>query len=503
MKLGGSLAIACALLVGCGTSATPAPRGAPSPPRSVAPVVVAAAARPPAPPEPIPPEFLPTVAPQAQASVDVTPSRRLVGTAQDEELIVRVRVVGLPLEDAQRPVMNVALVVDTSQSMQGAGIARAREACGTVIDALQPGDVLSIVTFGSQPKLVFEATRISPEARDVARAKVAKMEADGTTDLSGGLRMGIEQAKVLHQPDGINRVVLLGDGSPNDPATVLPLADQARAARVPVTALGLGPEFDETLMAGVAQRSGGTFHFVEDAGHVARLFEQQIARLERVAARNAWVEIIPGPGVTIDGAIGLHGGHAGRALHVPLGDVTEGQVRDVLVGVRVTGKRRDGGAVELLDAVVHHAPPGKAGDLTVRRFASVEASGDAGAVKASTHAEVDRQATVLRVADGVVRAMGMARSGDVLGARKLLDATGKLAKEGSKRFDDADLQAKVKEIAELRRTIASLAPAPAGGGGFGVGSGRGISRPMEASPAAAMNMRKAHGRAMDELQGIH
>lgn len=501
MKLGGSLVLACTFLVACGT-ATPAPRAAAAPPRSAAPVAVAVAAKPPKPPEPIPAEFLPTVAPQAQASVDVTPSRKLVGTGQDEELIARVRVVGLPLANAQRPVMNIALVVDTSQSMEGAGIARAREACGTVIDALQPGDVLSIVTFGSQPKLVFEATRISPEARDVAKAKVARMEADGTTDLSGGLRMGLEQAKVLLQPDGINRVVLLGDGSPNDPEAVLPLADQARAARVPVTVLGLGPEFDETLMAGVAQRSGGTFHFVEDAGHVARLFEQQIARLERVAARNAWVEIIPGPGVTIDGAIGFPGGRAGRALHVPLGDVTEGQVRDILVGVRVTGRRRDGGAVELLDAVVHHALPTKPGEVTTRKFTSVEASSDAGAVKASIDVEVERQATVLRVADSVVRAMGMARAGDVRGARKLLDATSKLAAEGSKRFEDADLLSKVKEIAELRKTIASLAPPPDGGGGHGVGSGRRILRPMEPSPAAAMSMRKTHGRAMDELQGI-
>ena len=82
-----------------------------------------------------------------------------------------------------------------------------------------------------------------------------------------------------------------------------------------------------------------------------------------------------------------------------------------------------------------------------------------------------------------------------------MDAAGKLASEGAKKFDDADLTAKAKEIASLKKTIASLVPAPQVLG-MGGRPPRLKSDMDAAQPAAAsLEMRKSHGRAMSELQG--
>jgi hypothetical protein len=146
-------------------------------------------------------------------------------------------------------------------------------------------------------------------------------------------------------------------------------------------------------MTQLAQRSGGAFHFIDDSAKVASVFREEIAKMERLVAKNTWVEVTPGPGVTIVDAIGQPRSVVGRSLRIQVGDVTEGQTRDFVVRVRATGKR-DGGTVELLDAVVHHTLPEGGSELTASKFSSIKASADAAALKDAA-VVVDRQATRL------------------------------------------------------------------------------------------------------------
>jgi len=439
-------------------------------------------------------------APVDRAKVDVATSPSLVGL-KEQEIFVRVRATGLPIVDKKRPPINIALVVDTSGSMDGPAITQARLACGILVDSLEDGDALSIVSFGSKPRVIVEATTVSAESKKSAKKAIEGIVAEGTTDMAGGLRAGLEQARAKLVQNGINRIVLVGDGVPNDSNGVLQLADQAKAQRIPVTTLGLGNDFDETLMTQLAQRSGGTFHFVDDASRVAKVFKEEISKMERLVAKSTWLEITPGPGVVVTEAVGMPASPSGRAWRVSLGDITEGQNRDVMFRVKVTGKR-DGANLELMDATLHYTPAEGGSEMLANKFASLKVSSDAARLKDANVVEIDRQATRLVVADGIVRAIGLARSGDVFGARKLLATTQKLAKDGAKKFDDADLTEKAKEIEGLKKTIASLAPPPEPTFNQSGGAPR-PKRDMApmASPAEAMSLRSAHGAAMKEIQG--
>ncbi|NUO50253.1 MAG: VWA domain-containing protein [Polyangiaceae bacterium] len=445
--------------------------------------------------------------PAAQADIDVAVSRPVVAADKEEEIFVRVRVKGLPLVEKSRPPINISLVVDASGSMDGEGIKQARAACSTLVDSLSEGDALSIVTYGSKPKVIVSAVKITKETRASSKKAVEGIVADGTTDMAGGLKTGLDQLREHMKPDGINRIVLVGDGVPNDAASVLAIADQARAQRVPVTSLGLGPEFDETLMASIAQRSGGTFHFIEDASRVSKVFQDQIAKMNRLVARNTWVDITGGPGVTILETFGLP--VVGRTGRIHIGDLTEGQVRDTIMRVKLKG-HRDGTKVEVFDAVVHYNLPAGGNELTASKFTSVRSSANPDALK-EANKDVEHEATTLRVADGIVRAIGLARGGDLNGARKLLDLTSKFAQEGSKRFEDTDLKGKVDEITKLKKTLHTLLPRPepefgmGGGAGIGRGPTKSAPRPAaafhDATPAEAMSVRSTHSGAMKALQG--
>ncbi len=438
--------------------------------------------------------------PAAQADIDVAVSRPVVAADKEEEIFVRVRVKGLPLVEKSRPPINISLVVDASGSMDGEGIKQARAACSALVDALSEGDALSIVTYGSKPKVIVSSVKITKETRASSKKAIENIAADGTTDMAGGLRVGLEQLREHMKADGINRIVLVGDGVPNDAPSVLAVADQARAQRVPVTSLGLGPEFDETLMASIAQRSGGTFTFIEDASRVTKVFQDQIAKMNRLVARNTWVEITGGPGVSIVETFGLP--IVGRTGRIHIGDLTEGQVRDTIMRVKLKG-HRDGTKVEVFDAVVHYNLPAGGNVLTASKFTSVRSSSNPDALE-EANKDVEHEATKLRVADGIVRAIGLARGGDLNGARKLLEVTSKFAQEGSKRFEDAELKGKVDEISKLKKTLHTLLPRPQPAILGGLGAGR-SAKPAatfhDATPAEAMSLRSTHSGAMKALQG--
>src|SRR5262249_45373335 len=139
----------------------------------------------------------------------------------------------------------------------------------------------------------------------------------------------------------------MSDGVPNDPAPVLPLADAAGQRGISITSLGLGPDYDETLMGAIALRSGGRFHFVKESAAVAEVFRDEVLRLHRVVARNMVLTLLPGPGVQVQGVVG----QAGDPRTIALGDLGEGEQRDVIVRLAAAG-RREGATIEMIDGVL-------------------------------------------------------------------------------------------------------------------------------------------------------
>jgi Ca-activated chloride channel family protein len=178
------------------------------------------------------------------------------------------------------------------------------------------------------------------------------MKADGTTDMADGLHIALDEVERHLDAEGVNRVVLLGDGVPNDDTQVLPYVAQAASRGVSITALGLGRDYDETLMGRIAQTSGGRFRYVEDSTKVQSFFAEEVVRLHKVVARSAYVELRPGPGVVVRGVVGHPSSPSGRSLVVNLGDVSLGDEQELVVDLTATNPK-DGSNVEVLDAVLH------------------------------------------------------------------------------------------------------------------------------------------------------
>ena len=232
--------------------------------------------------------------------------QRLIAADKATEVRVRLRI-----DASKRPPINVVLVMDSSGSMEGKAIEDARAAAVALVDGLAEGDRLAVVSFDSTPHVLVPSTRIDAKTQDTIRAQIVTMTARGTTDLaaglsaglSAGLAAGLAEAGRGYLNDGVNRPVLLSDGVPNDESPMTALAQQAASMRVSVTALGLGLEYNETLLSSLTQNTGGKFHLVEDSTQVATVFRQEVLRLERVVAQNVQFTLLAGPGVTVEGVL--------------------------------------------------------------------------------------------------------------------------------------------------------------------------------------------------------
>jgi Ca-activated chloride channel family protein len=294
----------------------------------------------------------PEPAPASPIALDAKLSNRFVQAGGSRTLTARVGLSAKRRSATMRPPVNLALLVDTSGSMEGRAIDDARAASLALLASLAPEDRLAVVVFHSKAEVLLPSTRVGEANMKELRAKIAAMKADGTTDMADGLKLAQAEVERNLDREGVNRIVLLGDGVPNDDTQVLAYVANAAAHGISVTALGLGNDYDETLMGRIAQTSGGRFHYVADSTKVQSFFAEEVVRLHKVVARNAYVELKPGPGVTVRGVIGRPGNSSGRSYVVNLGDISLGDEQELVVDL-VAANAKDGAPVEVLDAVLH------------------------------------------------------------------------------------------------------------------------------------------------------
>lgn len=416
---------------------------------------------------------------------------RFLPAAQRSEVVARLRIGTRAIDPTRRPRVNLALVVDTSGSMEGRALEDARAATLAMVGALRDGDRLAVVTFDTQARMLVPSAELDAAVRTDARTRVAAMQAQGTTDLAGGLRLGLLEVARHFRVDGINRVVLLSDGVPNDREVLADLARSAASNGITITALGLGSDYDETVMAQLAQASGGRFHYVQDSAQVATMFRHEVLRMQRVVARNAVAVLTAGPDVQVLAVVGVAASRDGNVVRVPVGDITEGETRDLVVRLSAPG-RRDDASVELLDSVLTFTDAlDAAGTCERRTFLGARATRDEIRRQSGRDEDVERIAARAQLAAGTLEAIRDAREGNMQRAQERLDAALAEARRNAVAGRSPAFESQQRAVASLRGALGSLRPAV-------------IAAPATAAPESgesATTVRAVHHEAVQVLQG--
>src|SRR5207302_6378155 len=119
---------------------------------------------------------------------------------------------------------------------------------------------------------VAEMTTLNADTRATLRQKISDIQDNGGTNISGGLLAGEQEIRRVvdsASPEGVSRIILMSDGQANEGITSMEdlqqLARDSANGGIPISAIGLGLDFNEDLMRNLAEFGTGQYHFVKDS----------------------------------------------------------------------------------------------------------------------------------------------------------------------------------------------------------------------------------------------
>lgn len=278
-------------------------------------------------------------------------TKLLQGAPGETYVMLEVRGADAGTSKTQAPV-NLAIVVDRSGSMKGSRMRNAQNAATAAVSRLHDGDVVSVITFDTQTQVVVPPTSIAPGARERVIADIRGISLGGDTCVSCGVEEGLAQ---LDRTTGrLNRMIVLSDGDANHGIRDVPgfrsIAERARGRGTSITTIGVDVDYNQKILAALAQESNGRHYFVENDEALSRIFEAEAESLTASIVSGAEASIDLAPGVELDRVLDRSFRRVGSRVIVPLGSFDRSEVKTVVLKVRVPTK--GDGAVPVADVEV-------------------------------------------------------------------------------------------------------------------------------------------------------
>lgn len=216
------------------------------------------------------------------------------------DVLVRITPPPMPL-NTERPTLNLSLVVDRSGSMGGQKMHYAREAAAFAVKNLLPSDRISVVLFDDRIETLVASTLATD--KQALLKQISQIQARGSTALHDGWVEGGMQVSHYLNAEQLNRVILLSDGLANvgetRPDVIANDVHELAQRGVSTTALGIGNDYSEDLLAAIARSGDGNFFHIESPDQLPDIFETELAGLAATVGQRASLGLEPQSGVKV------------------------------------------------------------------------------------------------------------------------------------------------------------------------------------------------------------
>jgi Ca-activated chloride channel family protein len=353
-----------------------------------------------------------------------------------------------------RAPLNLAVVLDRSGSMTGAKIEKARQAAIGLVDQLGPADIFSLVAYSDQAQVLVPASEIVDKER--LKNRIAGIRPGGRTALHEGVSRGASELEKHFDSRRVNRVILLSDGlaniGPSSTEDLRRLGRRLSERGIAVTTIGVGDDYNEDLMAGLAEASDANYYYVQDTEKLPHIFAKELGELMRVAARSVRIEITCPEGVEPLGFIGRPERFEGRRGAIQFNQICLGQSRYIFLRCRMNRPTADVASVR----VSYTDELGDGREQTFAEMARIGLTDDEKLVAKSTRAEVVTQKELVLAAVAKDEALAEADAGRFQqAAQKLAERATVLDRQYS--AAPAPLQGQVRqEVENLRQRSQEL-----------------------------------------------
>ena len=226
-------------------------------------------------------------------------SHQLMPTTNEEQALYLLLQVA-PAADLPhiRLPLNVCLVLDRSASMGGTRLQQVKEAARQVIDMLQPDDALGVVVFSDRADVLLPSQRTVDKPR--AWESLNDVQDGGGTEILQGLLAGLREVERCRTATSINALILLTDGQTyGDEPGCLEQARWAGSRQISLGPMGIGDDWNDSLLDDMASLSGGSSTYIDSPRRVVDAFCGAIQHLKAAVARQVTISVVPSPGVLL------------------------------------------------------------------------------------------------------------------------------------------------------------------------------------------------------------
>lgn len=254
------------------------------------------------------------------------------------EAFLDLRVTGKQSNSSDRKRMNLVLVIDRSGSMSSENkLEQVKTSAVEILNNLNPSDRLAIVTYDDSINTILTSTTV--EDKNYIRELIYGLRPGGSTNLSGGMMAGFAEAQRNFKDDSVNRIVLLSDGLANvgivDPTEIANQAKRIRENKISVSAMGVGIDYNENLMASIADYSGGNYYYINQETSMASVFQKELNLMQNLIGTNAKATFDLNRGVEVIDIAGYKWEQSGRKLTIQVPDVYSGETKRIMVQLKV------------------------------------------------------------------------------------------------------------------------------------------------------------------------
>ncbi|MEM7207751.1 MAG: marine proteobacterial sortase target protein [Pseudomonadota bacterium] len=182
---------------------------------------------------------------------------------------------------------NLIFVIDTSGSMQGTSIEQAKSSLSLALDRLNARDTFNIIEFDSTYSML-NPVPMHATARNIDLAKdfVAKLQADGGTEMAPAL------AEALRQPNPQNllpQVVFITDGAVGNEAYLFELIEK-RLSKSRLFTVGIGSAPNRYFMRKAAHFGRGTYTHIGQLSEVHQQMQALFQKLESAVMQDLTID---------------------------------------------------------------------------------------------------------------------------------------------------------------------------------------------------------------------
>jgi len=348
----------------------------------------------------------------------------------EKRVVIKIELEGRTEKQLKRTPLNLAVVLDCSGSMSGAKLEKAKQAASLLVDQLDAEDIFSLVVYDTGAQVLLPAAPVG-ERRSEIRSVISRLDTGGSTALYAGVELGGRELDEFFARERINRVLLLSDGianiGPSSNEEIARLGSRLAKLGRSVTTIGLGDDYNETLMIALAEASDANNYYVADVETLPDVFAKELGELKQIVAREIVIKIQCPEGVRPIRFLGRPGSLSSQEESVAFAAISSDQTRELylecLVEPAAVGKVTEIATL----ALQYRSGDGAAEIKESRKTVVIGYTADQSLARKSEDHAIIAESAIWANAEDTERSLSLADQGDYAASRaKVFEQIGKL-----------------------------------------------------------------------------